>query len=67
MQSTDSEAIKEKNKQSMEELLAMPYNTMGTVGEGVTIIRVPGGWIYKFVEGIGVSSTFVPNLKKEAI
>ena len=47
-----------------QELLKMPLNSIAPIGEGVSVIRVMGGWIYRFDAGISVSTVYVPEPKK---
>lgn len=47
------------------ELIAMPLNTVAPIGENVTVIRVVGGWVYKFTEGISVAAVYVPEPSEE--
>ena len=49
------------NKDEIKDFLDMPLNTMGDLAEGIKIIRVPGGWVYRFQEGISLAVCFVPE------
>lgn len=39
----------------------MPLHTIGDLSEGIKVMRVVGGWIYRFQEGISVAAVFVPE------
>ena len=54
-----------KEMQSYLEMTQMPLQSMAQIGEGVTVIRVIGGWIYRFDAGISVCAVFVPEPKEE--
>ena len=58
--------LSDTEQASTNELLGMKLNSMAPIGENVMIIRVLGGWIYKFDAGISVAAVYVPEPKEES-
>ena len=56
-----------KEEASVKELMGMPISSMASIGEGITVIRVIGGWIYRFDSGISVAAVFIPEPKEEEL
>lgn len=49
------------NNLQIQEMIDMPMMTIGSIGEDIRLIRVPGGWIFRLQEGISIAAVFVPE------
>ena len=59
------EHLKNKQEIAKQELIGMPLNGIAPIGENVDVIRVVGGWIYRFREGISIAVVYVPEPKND--